>query len=596
VHCVSLTIAQRISCTFGPLHASCFLDEGVPLRLTRAWLLLLAGAGAASLLHAETASRLYHKGLLAERSGAIAQAYLYYSEAAAADPKKALYRERAGALAPMAAVQAAAVQPAGVQGKFKPPSLGAAGDDDLKAANHAVPVDLRPEAIFDSITARELAAGRQLLPPARLDPLPGTQDYALEGDYKSVFQQMATRLGIQVIFDSDYQTGKHLLVRLGAVGPRDALHALEAVTNSFIVPVGPKLILVAQDTEAKRKDLEQVETANVPVPTALTIQEITELGQVVKQAIGVDKVFWDSQANSIVLKDRISRVRAAQSVLNDLISYRSQVAVDLEFVELDDTEMMDVGVDLEPAFPISFLGLLNPGVAASTVSTATSTPAAAATASVTLAQLAKLSLSHVFGIGIPNIDVTAMMTKAGARTLFKTTVVSVEGQKATFHSGEKYPIMTSQWMGPSTSSNLSVPTPSFTFEDLGIVVTITPRVESGNEVNIELDTEYKLLGAANVNGIPILNNRKLQSTVRLKDNQWALVAGLTSLSKSRTLAGPSFFSRVPLLGHIISHFTRNDAKTYVFMLLRPHVLSLPASERVTHEVYLGSDRRSVTPL
>jgi type II secretory pathway component GspD/PulD (secretin) len=556
--------------------------------MTRAWLLPLAGA--MTLLHAESASQLYHKGVAAERAGAIAQAYLYYTEAAAADPKKALYRECAASLAPLAAVKAAAE--AGAQAKAKPPSFSAAGDDDMKAAAHADESDVPPEKVFDSITARELAAGRQLLPPAKLEPKPGKQDYALEGDFKSVFQQMAARLGLQVIFDADYPAGKRVQVHLDAEEPRDALHALEAATGSFIIPLGPKLIMVAQDTEAKRKDLEQVETATVPVPNTLTIQEITEMGQAVKQAIGVEKVYWDSQVNSIVLKDRISRVRAAQSVLNDLISYRSQVAVDLEFVELDDTEMMDVGVDLEPAFPISFFGLLNAGITNATTTTSTTT-----VPSITLAQLAKLSLTHVFGIGIPSVDITALMTKAGARTLLKTTVVSVEGQKATFHSGEKYPIMTSQYVGATTAgSSVYTPPPSFTFEDLGIVVTITPRVQSDNEVTIDLDTEYKLLGSANVNGIPILNNRKLQSTVRLKDNQWAMVAGLTSESKARTVAGTSFISQIPLIGHLFNHFTHNDAKTYVFLLLKPHVLSLPGNERVTHEVYLGSEQRTVTPL
>jgi type II secretory pathway component GspD/PulD (secretin) len=542
------------------------------LRQVRRSILVLALGGSLLFLHASTASKLYQKGLAAERAGAIAQAYLYYSEAAAADPKKALYRERAEALAPQAAIQAQA----------KPPD-----------APTPTAASLKPEDIFDSATARELASDRQLLPPARLKLPPGVQDYDLEGDYKSVFEQAASRLGLQVVFDGDYTVGKRVVVKLDAVGPREMLHALEAATNSFIVPVGSKLFLVAQDTEAKRKDLEQVEAASIPIPNALTIQEITELGQAVKQAIGVDKVFWDGQANQIILKDRVSRVQAAEAVLNDLIGYRAQVAMDLEFVELDDTQMLDLGVDLEPAFPISFFGLLNPGVTSTTGSTT------AATASITLAQLAKLSLTHIFGVGIPNVDITAILNKSGARTLLKTTVVSVEGQKATFHSGEKYPILTSQYVGSTgsaSSSQIYTPPPSFTFEDLGIVVNMTPHVGSGGEVTIDLDTEYKLLGAGSVNGIPILDSRKMTSTVRLKNNQWALVAGLTSTSKARTLAGPSFFSRVPLLGHLISHFTRNDATTYVFMVLKPRLMSLPPSDRLTHTVYVGSEQRGVTPL
>jgi type II secretory pathway component GspD/PulD (secretin) len=148
----------------------------------------------------------------------------------------------------------------------------------------------------------------------------------------------------------------------------------------------------------------------------------------------------------------------------------------------------------------------------------------------------------------------------------------------------------------TTGGQVYAPTPSFTFQDLGIVVTVTPHVHSLGEVTLDLDTEYKILGATSVNGLPIISGRKLQSTIRLKANEWAVIAGLTSESKSRTVSGPAFLSEIPLLGHIISHFTGNKANTYVIISMKPRVLSLPPEEKITHRVYLGSETRSITPL
>lgn len=547
------------------------------MKRTGAWLLL--GAGAASILVspivASRASRLDREGRKAERDGQTSQAFLYYSQAMAADPRKALYREHAQALAPALALQAAGAAPA-----FFLPSTQEATEPQQAAVPHEI--DLSPEAVFDSITARELAEARELLPAARLQAAPGLQNYDLNGDRKSLFEQVAGRLGLRAVFDSDYQPGRPMRFQLNGVSGREALHALEAVTNSFAAPIGPKTIIVAEETELKRKELEQVETLSIPMPSVLAAQEITELGQAVKQAAGIDKIYWDAQANQIVVRDRVSRVLAAESILHDLIAYRSQVAIDLEFIELSEAEMQQVGVDLQTSFPLDFIGQLTSGKL-STV--------------LTLAQLSKFSFTKMFGVGLVNADVIAEMTRAGARNLLRTSIVSVDNQKATFHAGSKYPIISSQFVGGvSTGGRVYQPTPTFTFEDLGIVVTVTPHVHGDGEITLELETDYKILGATSVNGLPIVSGRKMQSTIRLRADQWAVVAGLTSESKSRAVSGPAFFSNIPLLGHIISHFTGRKANTYVIVSMKPHLMSLPAGDRVTHAVYVGSETRSITPL
>jgi type II secretory pathway component GspD/PulD (secretin) len=55
-------------------------------------------------------------------------------------------------------------------------------------------------------------------------------------------------------------------------------------------------------------------------------------------------------------------------------------------------------------------------------------------------------------------------------------------------------------------------------------------------------------------------------------------------------------SRIPYLGDLVSNYTRNRARTYVLMAIRPHLLSSPPSEKPTRGYYIGSDTRTVTPL
>jgi general secretion pathway protein D len=534
---------------------------------------MLAGLSCVPLA-ASTAAHFYKLGRKAERAGKIGQAYLYYQEAAAANPKKARYRLKVEELAPQAAQQMLKAQ---APAKSATPPATAT----MESTPAPQEVDLLPESGFDSVTQAELAVERKLLGPRHLELTDAPQDFTFVGDFKQVFSQLAEQLGLEVVFDGDYLPGKHIKFHVEGETPRRAIHEMEAATNSFVVPLSKKLIMVAVDTEAKRKDLEQTEVLSVPMPSVISPQEITELGQAIKQSVGIEKMYWDPQANAVVLKDRVTRVDAAQAVLEQLTAYRAQVGMELQFIELDETDMLSLGANLQINSPITFVAQLSSGSAA-----------------VTLAQLAKLGIGNWFGVTIQSVDVTAMMSSGKAKNLFTSTLVSTDGQKATFHSGEKYPIITSQYIGSSgpSTSTLSSPAPSITFEDLGIVVNLTPHVHGMDEMSLDLDSEYKVLGASSNNGIPIIESRKLVTTVRFKDNQWALVGGLAYETDSKNRSGMPLLARIPFLGDLVSNYTRNRSKTYVLMAIRPHLMSAPPSERPSRELYVGSDTRTVTPL
>jgi general secretion pathway protein D len=551
------------------------------MKATRARLLLFAGLSCVPL-SASTASHLYRLGRKAERAGKISQAYLYYQEAAAANPKKARYRLKLESLAPQAAqqmLQAQLLHPSPPSTPApSPPAAPAPETDQPAGAPH---VDLLPESGFDSVTEAELAVQRKLLGPRHLELTDTPQDFTFEGDFKQLFSQLAGQLGFELVFDGDYQPGKRLKFHVEGQTPRQAIHEMEAATNSFVVPLSKKLFLVASDTEAKRKDLEQTEIVSVPMPSVISPQEIAELGQAIKQSVGVEKMYWDPHANAVLLKDRVTRVDAAQAVLEQLTAYRAQVGMELQFIEMDETDMLSLGANLQINSPITFF------------STLTSSGAA-----VTLAQLASLGVGNWFGVTVPSVNVTAMMTSGKAKNLFTSTIVSTDGQKATFHSGEKYPIVSSQYIGSSgpSTSTLSSPAPTITFEDLGIVVNLTPHVHGMDEMSLDLDSEYKVLGTTTNNGIPIIEGRKLVTTVRFTDNQWALVGGLVYETDSKNRSGMPLLSRIPVLSDLVSNYTRNRSKTYVLLAIRPHLLSAPPSERPSREIYVGSDTRSVTPL
>jgi Flp pilus assembly secretin CpaC len=113
---------------------------------------------------------------------------------------------------------------------------------------------------------------------------------------------------------------------------------------------------------------------------------------------------------------------------------------------------------------------------------------------------------------------------------------------------------------------------------------------------LELEAEFKLLAGESVNGIPLLSNRRVASKVRLRQGEWAAVAGLMSASEARTIRGVAGLARLPALGLLFRQQQIARDSDEVLILLKPRIVALPPSEQATATIWVGSEGRPKAPL
>jgi type II secretory pathway component GspD/PulD (secretin) len=119
------------------------------------------------------------------------------------------------------------------------------------------------------------------------------------------------------------------------------------------------------------------------------------------------------------------------------------------------------------------------------------------------------------------------------------------------------------------------------------VLKVTPWIHGLDEVSLEVDAEFKLLGAGNVDGIPIISNTKYTSKVRLRTGEWAVLSGLMTKTEAITITGMPGLSLIPFLrGNTVS---KEDGATLI--VLKPHLLILPPTEFPTWRAWSGTETR-----
>jgi type II secretory pathway component GspD/PulD (secretin) len=135
--------------------------------------------------------------------------------------------------------------------------------------------------------------------------------------------------------------------------------------------------------------------------------------------------------------------------------------------------------------------------------------------------------------------------------------------------------------------------PSAEYVDLGLKVKATPRLHGGDEVTLQLQFDIKNLTGTNINGIPILSNRNIEQTIRLRENETSVLSGLIQTNRIHATSGLPWTSTVPGVGLLTGEDTSNIQQTELLILVTPRALQLPP--RQTPAVYAGRGEPSTPP-
>jgi hypothetical protein len=132
------------------------------------------------------------------------------------------------------------------------------------------------------------------------------------------------------------------------------------------------------------------------------------------------------------------------------------------------------------------------------------------------------------------------------------------------------------------------PYPGAQYEDIGVKIKATPTLHPNDEVTLQLDFEIRALAGSSINGIPIITNRTLSQTVRIKEEEPTVITGLLDDEETRTLTGLPGFANFPgPAGYLFGQRGTTVQDTEMLILITPHKLRL--KDRLSRSIYVGPD-------
>jgi len=199
----------------------------------------------------------------------------------------------------------------------------------------------------------------------------------------------------------------------------------------------------------------------------------------------------------------------------------------------------------------------------------------------------------LLGISISSTTLNMLLNSSDVRMLNAIQIRSSDRQEATFQVGSRYPILNSVTTSPSSStvaselaaagvsssvisqvvgstSSTGTSTPQIGYEDIGLTLKVTPRVMRDDDIQLDMDFKLQSLGGSGVDGIPILNNRILKSTVTIGAGQTTMLAASMSTNETKALEGAPGLNDLP--GFQSTDRDSDGTKNEVLITVTPHIV------------------------
>jgi tetratricopeptide (TPR) repeat protein len=433
------------------------------------------------------------------------------------------------------------------------------------------------------------------------------------GDVRGLFTELASAYGVTTQFDDSVET-KTVRFYVDDVDFFTALNLACRVSKTMWTPLDTHQLLIAKNTPDNHKQFDRMSLATFVLPGVSSPQEATELVTSLRNICDFQKIS-PGQSGTVEIRAPQATLHACTTLLRQLTGERPQVALDIEIYQISHSLTRNIGLHVPNTFnlfniPVAALAalggqniqsLVNQLISSGGINAAGSSGLSGLLAqlqgqqnSIFSQPLATFGGGLTFsGLSLDQLSAALSLNESWSRAISRATLRAGQGKEATFHVGERYPILNASYAPVFNSPQISAvlgnqsyvpPFPSVSYEDLGLNLKTTTVIHGDSEVSMKLELQVRSLTGDSANGVPVISNREYQGSIRLQDGEPAVVAGEISSSDTRSMSGIPGLGAIPGVNQAMVSNSLTTENDELLIVITPHVVA--NRNRITDEIWV----------
>jgi general secretion pathway protein D len=440
--------------------------------------------------------------------------------------------------------------------------------------------------------------------------------FHFSGDIRDLFAELSAAYGVSPQFDESVLP-RQVRFNVDDVDFATALKLACEVSKTMWAALGTHQLLIAADNPDNHRQFDRMFLRTFILPPHSSPQDAIELVTMLRNIFELKFTSSGQSGNIVEVRGPQPILEACSKLLEDLGNERPQVMLDIRVYQISHQLTRNIGVHIPNTFnlyniPVAALAglagqnlqqLINQLIASGGINQLGSTALSGLLAqlggqqnSIFSQPLATFGGGLTFsGLSLDQFAAALSLNESWVRSLESLTMRAAQGNEATFHLGEKYPILNASYAPIYNSAAISAvlgnqtyvpPFPSVSYEDLGLNMKAKPTVHGDGSVSLELDMQVRSLTGQSNNGVPVISNREYKGSINLKDGEPAVVAGEISKTDTLSMSGIPGLGFLPVLNQAMVNNSKHEETDELMIILTPHVLA--NFNRTSPEIWLSA--------
>lgn len=392
---------------------------------------------------------------------------------------------------------------------------------------------------------RAAAAGPQL---AMALKKPITLEFR-EASLRQVFELIARSTNLNFIFDRDVRPDLRTTVFVRDASVEDTMRFI-LVTNQLERKVlSENTVLIYPGTPAKLREYQDLVVRSF----YLSNTDAKSAANLIRTLVKTKDMHIDEKLNLLVIRDTPEAVRMAERLIANQDQAEPEVILEVEVMEVSSNELLNLGIQYPDQVSYSLVG------------------AAGIPGTITLPEWQNRD-SNLVRMTVPTPFLTInLREQLGRSNLLANPRIRVKNRdKAKIHIGDKVPVIT------TTSTSTGFVAESVAYLDTGLKLEVEPQVFLENDVSIKVSLEVSNIvrEIKSISGTLTyqVGTRNAATTLRLKDGETQVLAGLISDEERKTANQIPGLGSIPLLGRLFGTHNDTSNKTEIVLLITPRVV------------------------